>query len=89
MKITILLFSFTLITGCSSIDSIENKCNYPLYYKKIYAGTRNDLSGIPNLVGAEPAWGILALGELPFCLMADTLFLPYTAYLDYYRTYKK
>jgi uncharacterized protein YceK len=83
MKIVILLLGFVLFSGCSSINSIENRCNYPPYEKKVYAGTRNDLSGICCLVSAEPAWGVLALGELPFCLVADTLFLPYTIYYDY------
>lgn len=86
MKMIILLFSFILISGCSSIDSIQNKCNYPPYEKKVYAGSRNDVSGICCLVSTEPAWGVLALGELPFCLVADTLLLPYTVYLDYYKT---
>ena len=70
-----------LASGCSTMDSIGNVDN-PAYPKKVYAGTRNDLSGIPCLFKDELGWGILALGELPFCLVADTILLPYTIYLD-------
>lgn len=71
-----------LASGCSTMDSIGNADNYPRYQRKVYAGTRNDLCGIPYLFTDEPAWGMLALGELPFCLVADTILLPYAIYLD-------
>jgi uncharacterized protein YceK len=64
------------------MNSLEDSSSHPDYERKIYAGTKNDLSGILYLFGDEFVWGALALGELPFCFVADTILLPYTIHLD-------
>jgi len=76
------LLILVLTCGCSTMNSLEDSSSYPGHESKVYAGTRNDLSGILYLFGDEFVWGALALGELPFCFVADTILLPYTIHLD-------
>ena len=82
MKFVLSLLIILCTCSCSTLASLENESNHFGYENNVYAGTINDLSGIPCLFGNEPGWGIIALGELPFCLVADTILLPYTIYID-------
>jgi uncharacterized protein YceK len=83
------LFYFMALTfffyGCSTMNSINSESPYNVASRhKVYAGSQNDLRGLSCLISDEFAWGFIAIGELPFCFVADTLLLPYTIYVDYF-----
>ena len=77
-----------ICSGCSTMDSLDDRYNLYPFDKKVYAGTKNDIRGLTCIISNEPGWAFLALGELPFCFIADTLLLPYTIYLDYHKNNK-
>ena len=59
--------------GCMSIvQTIEHD------KKEVYIGTRTDIEAMGYFGTDEGAWAILGLIDLPFSLVMDTIFLPYT-----------
>ena len=68
-----ILCLFFFSSGCMSIAQTMTDEN-----NKIFIGTRTDIEAITYLGSDEPGWGIIGLVDLPFSLVMDTIFLPYT-----------
>lgn len=81
MKQIIICIILILFMGCRSIDYTFNE-KPSVYDKKLYTATKQDILGLSCFISQEPAWGILALTELPFNLVSDTILSPYAIYLD-------
>jgi uncharacterized protein YceK len=45
---------------------------------EVYIGTKTDFEALGYFGTSESAWAILGLFDLPFSLVMDTIFLPYT-----------
>lgn len=73
-KLFIIMIVFLSVNGCMSLaGTTEHEKN------KIFIGTRQDLELLPYLANKdEPGWGMIGLIDLPFSLVMDTVFLPYT-----------
>jgi uncharacterized protein YceK len=81
-----------LLSGCASVhqtfiskEKDNDSTHGPYGYKsKVYAGTKTDAS-IVSICFAGTGWGfitcpfaLLAAIDMPFSIVGDTLFLPYT-----------
>jgi len=79
----VLLLTATLLSGCASIAGTF--VNPPENGDRVYVGTRVRFKQLTfqedtdNIGGVALclAWPFIAV-DLPFCVVADTLFLPYT-----------
>ncbi len=79
----VLLLTASLLSGCASI--VGTFFNPPEDGNRVYVGTRGRFKQLTfqedtdnfGAVALCLAWPFIAI-DLPFCVIADTLFLPYT-----------
>ena len=75
----ILLFS-QVLAGCGTIITLGSPDAVDGSLRRVYSGTRFDISALAYLANSQDG-GILiplVIVDLPFCLAADTVLLPYT-----------
>ncbi|MBT2337627.1 MULTISPECIES: YceK/YidQ family lipoprotein [Pseudomonas] len=82
MKFFIAVSAFALLTGCSTLA--ETFDDRPRCGPHPYCGASTDIevmkAATEDNAGVFRVLAPLAMIDLPFSLVADTLFLPYTAF---------
>jgi len=84
MKIIIFIIFLFALSGCSTFATVsagKNSQNFDCSrgsFPRVYSGVINDW----KFLTSDTAGGGVAIIDMPFSLVADTLVLPYTIYMQ-------